>query len=177
MHVTNDSFKQLLPQIIRDIKAAQFIAIDSEFTGLGTATKEFQYDIMDSLQERYSKTAQICKAFLPLQIGICAFHYAKEEQQYVAKPYNFYIFPRSGSRIFGLDRHFSSQVSSLEFLQKNSFDWNKWIGQGIPFVNHEDEARINLKLDAMPTLDPPLKVGDGLYEFQEELMYLLLILD
>ena len=171
MHVSNESFKRLLPQIISDIKSAQFIAIDSEFTGLGTATKEFQYDIMDSLQERYSKARQVCSSFLPLQIGICTFHYAQDEQQYIAKPYNFYVFPRTGSRIFGLDRHFLSQTSSLEFLQNNSFDWNKWIGEGISFVNHEDEERIKLKLDSLPALDLPLKEGDGLYEFQEEIMY------
>lgn len=170
MHVSNDSFNELLPQIVEDIKNAHFVAIDSEFTGLGTATKDFQYDVLDTLEQRYSKAAQVCRTFLPLQIGICTFHYAPEEQQYVAKPYNFYVFPKTGSRIFGLDRHFSSQVSSLEFLQKNSFDWNKWIGQGIPFVNHEDEERINLKLDSLPALDAALQEGDGLYEFQEEIM-------
>lgn len=86
----------------------------------------------------------------------------------MAKPYNFHIFPRTGNRLFGLDRVFYSQVSSLEFLVSNNFDLNNWATNGISFVNRDDHERIMLKLDALDEAADPPKEGESLYEFSQE---------
>lgn len=164
MNVERGNFQDLLPRIIDDINNADFIAIDSEFTGLGLDQMN-KYDLLDSMEERYQKVANTIADYLPIQIGIATFKYSSESKHYQSNPYNFYIFPKCGNRFFGLDRTFTSQVSSLEFLESHEFNFQKWISQGVSFVNHHDEDRIQAKLDAMVETDEPLKEGDTLYEY------------
>jgi poly(A)-specific ribonuclease len=125
MNVTKDNFEQLLPQVIKDIKACDFIGIDCEFTGLVKDRRD-RIDIMDSAADRFQKVSSSVRSFLPIQVGICTFQY-KPDGFYEAKPYNFYVFPKSGNRYFGLERVFSTQVGSLEFLLGNNFDFMKWV--------------------------------------------------
>jgi poly(A)-specific ribonuclease len=170
MQVTLENFEQLLPRIVGDINKADFISFDSEFTGLGSTEPELRTNILDTIQERYEKISQVARQYLPIQIGICTFEFVESGKYYIAKPYNFFVFPRTGNKMFGLDRSFSSQVSSLEFLNGCNFDWATWISKGLPFVNHEDEERILDRLQVMGAVDPPLKEGDTLYEFSLDTM-------
>lgn len=169
MDVTRENFLQLFPQIQADIKNANFVSFDCEFSGLGSNLKESQPDLLDSPAARYAKVSRTCTEFLPLQIGICTFEYREKEDFYIAKPYNFYVFPKTGNRFFQLDRCFSTQISSLEFLLSHHFDWNKWATQGVPFVNHDDYERIMEKLGAedFDAPSPPEK-GESLYDFSQD---------
>jgi len=74
------------------------------------------------------------KKFAPLQIGICPFVYSKENDCYTAHPYNFYILPL-GDEDFNI--HFLSQVSSLDFLTRNNFDFNKLFYEGLHYISRE----------------------------------------
>ncbi|KAI8900477.1 ribonuclease H-like domain-containing protein [Globomyces pollinis-pini] len=171
MEVTSDNFTALLPKIISDIQAADFVAIDLEFTGLGSA-KETQSDMLDDIQERYRKLSQIAGHYLPVQVGVCVFKFIEAKPGcaafYEARPYNFYVIPKLGSsssaKMFGLDKTFGIQLGSLHFLSQNNFDMAKWATKGIPFVNHEDEERIRLKIDKVD-MDVPPQEGDMLFEF------------
>ena len=169
MNVTKDNFEQLLPQIIEDIKAADFIAIDCEFTGL-VKDKLDRIDIMDTAAERYRKVSSSVRHFLPIQVGICTFHYFEHKTggYYQAKPYNFYVFPKSGNRYFGLDRVFSTQVGSLEFLLENKFDFMKWATEGISYVNRDDYERVLSRLDDQDIPDPALVEGEAMFEIVED---------
>lgn len=169
--VTRDTFSSLLPQIQDDIRNAKFVAFDCEFSGLGSNLKEAQPDLLDTPASRYLKVSRTCSEFLPLQIGICTFEYREKEDFYIAKPYNFYVFPSTGNRFFQLDRCFSTQISSMEFLLSHNFDWNKWATQGVPYVNHDDYERIMEKLGASDFDAPsPPEKGDSLYEFSQEVI-------
>ncbi len=77
------------------------------------------------------------------------------------------MFPRCGNRIFGLDRAFLCQSSSLEFLNDHKFDMQKWLQKGISYVNHEDEERIKAKLEMLDN-DSPLTEKDHAYGFMVE---------
>jgi poly(A)-specific ribonuclease len=166
MDVTKDNFNELLPQIIDDIDGAEFISIDAEFTGLGLepSTKN---DILDTSQERYEKVSKVIAQFMPIQIGICTFTYKAEGKHYEARPYNFYIFPRTGNRFFKLDREFKCQVSSLEFLSNHQFDFSKWVSKGVPYLSVEQQERIQLQLNNLVENDEPLVEGDTLYDFAQ----------
>ncbi|KAF6115583.1 PARN like, ribonuclease domain containing 1 [Phyllostomus discolor] len=59
--------------------------------------------------------------------------------RYVAHSYNFFLFPTT----FGiLDSEFSFQASSVQFLNQYGFDYNKFLKNGIPYMNEEQEKKI-----------------------------------
>jgi poly(A)-specific ribonuclease len=165
MNITQENFEELLPRIVEDIKQCDFISIDAEFTGLGLDPLT-RNDILDTSAERYEKVSKVITQYLPIQIGICTFTYKKDAKQYIANPYNFYIFPKTGNRFFGLDRAFKCQVSSLEFLNQHQFDFSKWISTGIPFVSLDEEERIQKKLQSIVD-DSPMNEGDTLHDFAQ----------
>ena len=139
MEVTRSNFKEVLPVISKAIEDSSFIAIDAEFTGLTARKRENDY--FDTCEERYQKLINGAKDFTIVQFGICTFSWDDEQQQYIAKPFNFYIFPKPYNKQMP-DMRFLSQSSSLDFLAGHGFDFNKWIYQGIPFLLPPDEGRL-----------------------------------
>ena len=138
MEVTRLNFKEALPAISEAIEDSSFIAIDAEFSGLTARKRE---NAMDTCEERYKKMINGIKDFTIVQFGICTFSWNDEQQQYLAKPFNFYIFPKPYNRQMP-DARFLCQSSSLDFLAGQGFDFNKWISQGIPFLLPPDEEKL-----------------------------------
>ncbi|EPY85238.1 poly(A)-specific ribonuclease-like domain containing protein [Camelus ferus] len=62
-----------------------------------------------------------------------------QQIRYVAHSCNFFLFPTT----FGiLDSEFSFQASSIQFLNRYGFDYNKFLKKGIPYMNEEQEKTI-----------------------------------
>ncbi|KAF0287992.1 Poly(A)-specific ribonuclease PNLDC1 [Amphibalanus amphitrite] len=79
--------------------------------------------LFDSMPERYAIQRQNISPFTITQFGLTAFVRSTERANtYVAHPYNFYLCPPSFGR---LDARFSCQASSLQFLRRYRFDFNK----------------------------------------------------
>ncbi|KAL2912729.1 hypothetical protein HK105_207721, partial [Polyrhizophydium stewartii] len=152
MDVTRGNFEQLLGTVREAIQAADFVAFDTEFTGLGITDGE-QLDLLDTAQERYAKRRCSALQFQPIQVGICAFQWDDEVELFVARPFNFFVFPRTGSKALGLERTFTVQASSLEFLASNNFDFNRWVVHGVPFVSQADASAIRKRIEAMDDSD------------------------
>ncbi|KAK5669258.1 hypothetical protein QVD99_003666 [Batrachochytrium dendrobatidis] len=150
MEVVQSNFEEVLDSVREAIENADFIAVDTEFTGLGLTPNE-RLSLLDTPQERYLKHRSAARLFEPIQIGLAAFKWDAEQGVYMSKPFNFNIYPRTGNKFFGLDRTFCVQISSLEFLEGNGFDFNKWIREGIPFVSITEEAAIRKKLETINT--------------------------
>lgn len=138
MEVTRLNFKEALPVISEAIEDASFLAIDAEFSGLTVKKKS---NSLDTCEERYHKLIYGIKDFTILQFGISTFSWDEEQQQYVAKPFNFYIFPKPYNRQMP-DMKFLCQSSSMDFLASQGFDFNKWIYHGIPFLLPYDEDKL-----------------------------------
>ncbi|KAJ3143590.1 hypothetical protein HDU90_000353 [Geranomyces variabilis] len=157
MEVIRSTFQDaLLPIIAAAIAEADFIAIDGEFTGLGTS-KDMQIDYLDTVEARYHKLKRSATEFQLTQYGVCTFKWNEVAQKYTAKPFNSYVFPLAGRKAFGLEKSFTCQASSLLFLRDCKFDFNKWISQGIPYINQEEEViarqRIGLYQNADAMID------------------------
>lgn len=106
------------------IESADFLAIDTEFTGLINGP---DVSIFDSPDQYYSTLLQGSTDFLLVQFGLCAFRWDEKTNQYMNESYNFYVFPRGRP---GPERIFLSQSSSLDFLASQGFDFNKLIREG-----------------------------------------------
>ncbi|XP_063522874.1 poly(A)-specific ribonuclease PNLDC1 isoform X5 [Pongo pygmaeus] len=62
-----------------------------------------------------------------------------QQIRYTAHSCNFYLFPTT----FGiLDSEFSFQASSVQFLNQYGFNYNKFLKNGIPYMNEEQEKKI-----------------------------------
>ena len=139
MEIVRSNFLQSIPIISEAIEGASFLAMDGEFSGLNTQWK--LENSIDTPQERYAKVRSGCKDFILIQFGLCAFSWDNEAKQYIAKPFNFYIFPRVCNRQCP-DVRFLCQSSSIEFLVEHSFDFNKLFREGISYLRPYDEQKL-----------------------------------
>ena len=83
----------------------------------------YKISLKDSANERYKKLKKSIQLFSAIQIGLSTFRYCNEQKAFISDSYNFYLFPRN----YGLSADLinSFQTSSVEFLCKYEFDFNK----------------------------------------------------
>ena len=94
MDITNINFLESLPLITQSIHSADFIAYDTEFSGLSIGFDDKQHDY-DSAEDRYQKLKHNCQRMNAFQIGLCTFKWDRAKQRYSMRPFNFYVFPNS----------------------------------------------------------------------------------
>ncbi|KAI8085176.1 ribonuclease H-like domain-containing protein [Halteromyces radiatus] len=134
---TRGNFTKKLPLVKEAINECDFMAIDTELSGLyrpGTGKR------IETLDYRYQEFKEATERFTIIQFGLCTFKWDQPSGRYIAKPFNFYIFPTSfaGGRSHP-NRVFHVQAQAFDFLAKQTFDFNKWVYQGIPFMNLSEE--------------------------------------
>ncbi|KAF5914859.1 hypothetical protein HPG69_010925 [Diceros bicornis minor] len=141
MDVGADEFEQSLPLLQELVLGADFVGLDIEFTGLrSNLSRPQQISLFDLPSEWYLKTRRSVQQFTICQIGLSVFSSIEgESNKYVAHSCNFFLFPTT----FGiLDSEFSFQASSVQFLNQYGFDYNKFLKNGIPYMNEEQEKKI-----------------------------------
>ncbi|ETE64376.1 Poly(A)-specific ribonuclease PARN-like domain-containing protein 1, partial [Ophiophagus hannah] len=110
-----------------------FAGLDMEFTGLHS---DSQPSLFDLPAEWYRKGRQSVQQFTVNQLGEL-FRFLKD--RYIAHSYNFFLFPAT----FGqMDSEFSCQTSSIQFLSHYDFDYNKFLKDGIPYMNETQEKKL-----------------------------------
>ncbi|KAJ1551977.1 hypothetical protein HK096_001752, partial [Nowakowskiella sp. JEL0078] len=159
--------KETIEQFRVALSTSEFIAIDTELTGLHRNTQS-QNDNLDSTHKRYSKYRDSARHFIPTQIGICTYRWDEENCSYVACPFNFYLYPRS-SRKLGIERTFVVQASSFEFLQNFGFDFEKWIKTGLSYLSKEEENQVRSRFGSLASSNPEdITITDNNREFVED---------
>ncbi|KAG0283528.1 hypothetical protein BGZ96_012086 [Linnemannia gamsii] len=143
MEILKEDFEAKLPLLQKAISQCDFISMDTEMSGLSTAANSYRNP--DSLATRYSKVSNSAKEFLVVQLGICCFTWSDKLGAYEAQPFNFPCFPSNDDDAKSGERFFLSQSTSLEFLLKNHFDFNKWIRHGIPYLTRREEEEYIVK--------------------------------
>ena len=121
MDITQENFIQSLPLIKKSIRTADFIAFDSEFSGLSVGFDDKQHDY-DTVEDKYQKLKYNCERMNAFQIGIATFKWDHVAKKYSIRPFNIYTFPNStimDKRVMQFDN------SSVKFLMQNNFDFNK----------------------------------------------------
>ncbi|XP_076163424.1 pre-piRNA 3'-exonuclease trimmer isoform X2 [Ptiloglossa arizonensis] len=141
--IGTNNFKTKYPMIEESIKAASFISIDAEFTGLQTS-EHFNNSLFDSIDVRYVNIKKNIQPFIIIQCGITTFQHVSDENCYSAKCYNFHLIPRS---IPFKNRQFSWQMTALEFLSAHNFNFNTFVCNGIPYLDEIDEALLRKQLE------------------------------
>uniref|UniRef100_UPI00398F5D29 poly(A)-specific ribonuclease PNLDC1-like isoform X2 n=1 Tax=Pristiophorus japonicus TaxID=55135 RepID=UPI00398F5D29 len=145
--VTAANFQQMYPQIQEEIAKCDFVAIDTELTGLHSISSPSAHlSLFDSPEERYQKLKPSVMRFTVSQIGLSLFTQQSDSTNgFATLCYNFYLFPPN----FGpMDAEFTFQSSSCSFLTKYGFDFKKFFREGIPYLNEEQESTLRNILNA-----------------------------
>ncbi|GAB2230413.1 hypothetical protein Droror1_Dr00014678 [Drosera rotundifolia] len=145
-NVTISNFAATLPPLLRQIKSADFVAVDLEMTGVTSAPwrESFEFDRHDV---QYLKVKDSAEKFAVVQFGVCPFRWDKGRGCFVAYPHNFYVFPRKGDGVDGPAYEFLCQTTSIDFLARYRFDFNACIRDGVSYLSRaqEQEALCRLK--------------------------------
>lgn len=130
MDVTKSNFSKVLVEFKNLITECDFIAIDSEFTGLSKKASE-----IEDYEEYYCNLKNCVQQFQIIQVGISLFKKIRDDK-YDYYSYNFYIYPSKTPFLPNdcRERYFQCQSSSLEFLIENGLDFNKVIRDGISYI-------------------------------------------
>jgi poly(A)-specific ribonuclease len=128
MEITKDNFYDMQDIIIKDIENADFISFDLEMSGIGSRNN----NIIDFPEERYLKYKNIAEKYKIIQVGICVFNRVEGDNQYIAKPYNFYVFPEENTG----NNYINCEVGALIFNRDHNMDFNKWIYKGRLILNN-----------------------------------------
>ncbi|XP_044864349.1 poly(A)-specific ribonuclease PNLDC1 [Mauremys mutica] len=139
MELGAGQFAQSLPRLRALVLGCDFLGLDMEFTGLHSVFPQGkQPSLFDSPAEWYLKARRSVQKFTVNQLGLSIFS-NEESNKYVAHSYNFFLFPTT----FGvMDSEFSFQASSIQFLTHYSFDYNKFLKDGIPYTNEVQEKKL-----------------------------------
>ncbi|XP_018332138.1 pre-piRNA 3'-exonuclease trimmer-like [Agrilus planipennis] len=136
--LTIKNFKDEYPRLVKAVEECRFISIDTEFSGLSVSDK-LQTSLFDTTPERYEKLRKNCEQLIPVQLGITCFTFDSVNCSYTADIFTIFLFPRTFSLY---DKRFVCQSSSLQFLCDNSFDFNKLIYEGVPYINRTQEQTL-----------------------------------
>ncbi|KAG0274140.1 hypothetical protein BGZ95_010065 [Linnemannia exigua] len=137
MEIVRENFQRELPYIKEAINECEFIAIDAEFSGLHTEPNRRTQNT--TLEEGYEDLRKSASKFLTIQIGISTFKFDPSNGSYLAKPFNVFVFPTTLTGYSPQGRCFLTEASSLDFLAKNRFDFNKWVYQGVHYMKKDEE--------------------------------------
>lgn len=143
MEVTGSNFDEEFDNFKNDLKNAVFVAFDAEFNAL-LSGEGFKHRLFDTNEDRYNLIKKEADQLIMTQVGLTMFSYQKERDKYIAKSYTFYLCPQ----YFGdIDQSFVFVASTLKFLRRHRFDFNKFIYGGVPYLSKAEEAvvRKNLK--------------------------------
>jgi len=140
MQVDRENFWKTLPIFRRAVEEAEFVAIDTEFSGLTLDPSKNVIRKFDPPHRRYEMACHSANHFSILQLGVCTFQYSADKSKLLAKPFTFSAFaPPSDTKA---DHCFVVQCGSLDFLASHKFDFNRTIYSGISWLSHTEECQL-----------------------------------
>ena len=145
MELTKNNFEEYEPKIKLEIQNCDFVSFDFEMTGLFTSWNERPSPV-DNTEQIYHKAKKGSEKFLVNQVGICIWKYNEGLNEFESIPYSAHIFPSETST-------FLSDSSSLIFLRKNNFDFNKMIDEGISYNTTEQQKKLEEHLEKKQIFD------------------------
>ena len=143
MDVNREDWPYMLQPMLTALSNAHFVSIDLELSGISTKASRAADDDTarkQTLQERYTEMKAAAEKYQVLQLGITIVREDVERGVYIARPYNLYLDPVLKERL-NIDRTFSFQSSSVDFLLMHGFSIDGPFYKGLPYLSREEESR------------------------------------
>ena len=139
MELTRDNYYENESKILKDIESSEFIAFDLEFSGLIPS----KFKIYDTPEENFLKTKMMAENYRIILLGITPFiKKDTNSKEYIAKPYNIYVFPSEKIS----NNRFDFFLDSIIFNREYGCDFNKWINKGVSYLNNEHLKKLTERL-------------------------------
>jgi hypothetical protein len=129
MDITQHNFLESLPFVEDSLATADFVAFDTEFSGLSVGYDDEGNDY-DTIEDKYQKLKHCCQRMNAFQIGVATYKWDAAKKKYSIRPFNFYVFPTTS--MMG-KRTMQFNTSNINFLMSNNFDFNKLFREGINY--------------------------------------------
>eukprot|EP01112_Ceratiomyxa_fruticulosa_P015679 TRINITY_DN4641_c0_g2_i1.p1 TRINITY_DN4641_c0_g2~~TRINITY_DN4641_c0_g2_i1.p1 ORF type:complete len:461 (-),score=78.99 TRINITY_DN4641_c0_g2_i1:42-1424(-) len=129
VEVTEDNIADVFPQVISAIEQSSFLAIDTEFTGMGDRLSRRSCSDQN-IEDRYLGLVNVARKQALLELGLSVFSYSEkqENQKCVTMEVKTFTFLLLRQDIFEVT------PESLTFLAQNGMDFNKLFSKGIRFT-------------------------------------------
>ncbi|KAI8332427.1 ribonuclease CAF1 [Chlamydoabsidia padenii] len=119
--VTGDNINQLMDPILDTIRQAQYIAVDTEFSGHCPT-------IAKHMEQRYHSMAQVIRTHTLFSFGLTVISTQQTNYQFT----NFEFLARNQDT-------FHVDPNNIKFLAENGLDFARIFANGIPFSNNNDK--------------------------------------
>jgi len=151
MDVVQSNFEEALAKFESLLPSCSFVALDEEMSGIRWS-KESDPSIGDTVSQRYTKMRRVASNFRIIQLGLALFT-DNGAGGLTSHAFNFFLFPGEGNNA----PHVVMEADAIHFNRKHNLDFNKWIYQGITYVDEEGEKRITSELFPEPKPDEKAK--------------------
>ncbi|XP_045445397.1 pre-piRNA 3'-exonuclease trimmer-like [Melitaea cinxia] len=142
MEITRKNFSEQIDNITKNLQRSCFVGFDAEFTAI-LSGDGFKYRLFDTNKDRYDLTKNEVNKMIMTQVGLTMFQYERKLDNYIAVGYTFHLCPQN---LGDIDQSFIFQASTLKFLCKHNFDFNKFIYEGIPYLSRHEENTIRQQI-------------------------------
>jgi len=135
------NFRKVLVDFESRLPSADFVAIDTELTGVDLEGEMDSFD--DTAMLRLDRNCRIAERYSLIQLGLTLVSHERNGREEILSfsSYNLFAFPYAGNDLIGRDQGFFCQASALQFNAQHNVDFNTWIRDGIPYMSREDERR------------------------------------
>ena len=122
------------------IETSDFISFDLEMTGI---ENDKNNNIIDTPEYRYLKYKKTSEKYSIIQLGLSFFKLTTnpniyhKQICYECSPYNIYLFPNAKDLKEISQDKLNLEVKCMHFNQKGKIDFNKWINEGIQYLNEK----------------------------------------
>lgn len=136
MDIDGLNFQAKLPQVLRHVSDAHFVAFDLEMSGIPPRNNG---PGSNTLQTRYAECKAAAEKYHILQFGITCVEEDASTGCYLLRPYNFNISPLAHDD-FGIERSFTYSASAVKFLIRNGYDMASPFEKGVCYLTRAETA-------------------------------------
>ena len=140
MELTCINYEKEENRIIELIKTCDYISFDLEMTGIENDENNILFDTPENRYIKYKKTSE---KYSIIQLGLTIFNREKNVQNNISQiiyncyPYNLYLFPNANDLKTLSQDSMNLEIKSMLFNRKGKLDFNKWINEGIYYLNQK----------------------------------------
>jgi hypothetical protein len=149
MEVLAANYEPVAAAFVPLLDTCEFYTMDQEMTGI--SCKELPCNFGQTPAESYPSHAGAARRYNAFQVGICLFHRdadaaadAGAKPRYTVRPFNFWIRQKAGRGAADVDVTLS--LDATDFHKGNKMDLQKWLYEGIPYVDAAAEAALRAGL-------------------------------
>ena len=145
MEITCKNYYKLEKELLNLIETSDYISFDLEMTGIES---ENNNSLLDTPESRYFKYKQSAEKYSIIQLGLSFFklitnpNIYHKQIIYECRPYNLYLFPNSKDLKDICQDEMQLEVKCMHFIKKGKIDLNKWVNEGIHFLNKKQYRKL-----------------------------------